>query len=166
MNPEASQRQIFDPPVRDGIVVGYDGSASAALALTWAFTEAGLRGLPVHVIRAWALVTAIGAVEAPPGVVPSAAECRAAVGAEVALAVDRARTADASATVLQPTVVHTHLVEGPAASALIDASATADLVVVGDRGEGGFWGLVLGSVSDQVVRHADCSVVVVRAHER
>jgi len=155
----------FDPPIRDGIVVGYDGSLSAAKALTWAFTEAGLRCLPVHVVRAWALVTVIGTVPAPPGVVPSAAECRKAVAADLSLAVEHARTADASATVRQPTVVHTHLVEGPAAATLIDASATADLLVVGDRGEGGFWGLVLGSVSDQVVRHAHCTVVVVRAHD-
>ncbi len=156
----------FDPPIRDGIVVGYDGSPSSARALTWAVTEAGLRGVPVHVVRAWALVTVIGQVDAPPGVVPSEADCRAAVVADVASAVAHARTADASATVEHPPVVHSHVVEGPAAATLVDASRTADLVVVGDRGLGGFWGLVLGSVSDQVVRHAHCTVVVVRSHDR
>jgi nucleotide-binding universal stress UspA family protein len=162
MKPEADPRQTFDPPVRDGIVVGYDGSPSAARALTWALTEAGLRGVPVHAVRAWALVTVIGQVEGTPGTVPSEADCRAAVTAGLASAVEDARTANASASVEHPPVVRLHVVEGPAAPTLIDASREADLLVVGDRGVGGFWGAVLGSVSDQVVRHAHCSVVVVR----
>jgi nucleotide-binding universal stress UspA family protein len=52
--------------------------------------------------------------------------------------------------------------EGNAAKVLIDLSGSADLLVVGCRGYGGFSGLLLGSVSQQVVAHAQCSVVVVR----
>ena len=54
------------------------------------------------------------------------------------------------------TVVNDH-----AARALIDASEGAWTVVIGSRGLGGFRGLLLGSVSQQVVHHARCAVLVV-----
>ena len=53
--------------------------------------------------------------------------------------------------------VHAH-----AAKALIYASETAELLVVGTRGIGGFKNLVLGSVAEQCIRHAASSVLVVR----
>jgi nucleotide-binding universal stress UspA family protein len=55
-----------------------------------------------------------------------------------------------------PTVV----AGGPAAS-LLEAAKDADVIVVGRRGLGGFGRLLLGSVSEHVVRHADTTVVVV-----
>jgi nucleotide-binding universal stress UspA family protein len=48
-----------------------------------------------------------------------------------------------------------------AAKALLDAASEADMLVVGSRGRGGFQGLLLGSVSQQVLNHAPCPVVVV-----
>ena len=56
----------------------------------------------------------------------------------------------------------TEVAEGPAARALIGASRTSDLLVVGTRGHGGFAGMLLGSVSQHLVAHAACTVVVVR----
>jgi nucleotide-binding universal stress UspA family protein len=61
----------------------------------------------------------------------------------------------------QPLSVTVRAVNGFPAQELIEASRYADLLVVGSRGGGGFARLMMGSVSDQVVHHAYCPVVVV-----
>ncbi len=67
------------------------------------------------------------------------------------------------ASELAPDVtVTTHAHEENPAAALVAASKDADLLVVGTRGLGGFKGLLLGSVGQQCVTHAHCSVMIVR----
>jgi nucleotide-binding universal stress UspA family protein len=58
--------------------------------------------------------------------------------------------------------------EGDAPSAILDAAATwpADLILVGSHGRSGINRFLLGSVSERVVRHAPCSVQVVRLRDR
>jgi nucleotide-binding universal stress UspA family protein len=67
---------------------------------------------------------------------------------------------------LQPKVVcEGKAVEGQPAAVLLKEGEHADLIVIGSRGRGGFGDLLLGSVSQQVVHHAPCPVMVVRRAE-
>lgn len=69
-----------------------------------------------------------------------------------------ARSSDGSTEAVE---IETVLAEGSPGHALIEASESADLLVVGVRGHGGFRGLMLGSVANQVAHHARCPVVIV-----
>ncbi|MET4094372.1 universal stress protein [Arthrobacter sp. UYCu712] len=62
-----------------------------------------------------------------------------------------------------PANVETRLVQGHPRRTLIDLSGSADLLVLGRRGHGGFGGLLLGSVSSALVAHAHCPVLVVHS---
>ena len=66
------------------------------------------------------------------------------------------------ATVAPDVVVRGEATEQPPGPALVRASKGADLLVVGSRGMGGFEELLVGSVSHYCMRHASCSVVLVR----
>ncbi|GAB2691175.1 universal stress protein [Thalassiella azotivora] len=137
-----------------GVVVGYDGSRTAGGAVAWGVAEARLRGLPLHVVRAWRVGAAVAATDAPFGTVPSWRECEEAM--------TRSMDEALAAVDLDGVEVHRHVVHGPGAKVLVSASQDADLLVVAHRGAGGFAGLVVGSTAEQVVRHAACTVVVVR----
>jgi nucleotide-binding universal stress UspA family protein len=132
------------------IVVGVDGSPLSLLALDWALTEGRLRGATVHVLTAWEYPVVVAGME---GVLDTTnVEAAARHTQSTALGKFTDHDVEVSADV----------VHGPAAKALIDASRAADLVVMGSRGYGGFAGLLLGSVSSQVMHHAACTVTVVR----
>ena len=63
-----------------------------------------------------------------------------------------------------PGKVHTEILEGPPAEAILDVAETrkSDLIVMGSRGLGPLAGALLGSQSQKVVRHAACPVLIVR----
>ncbi len=134
------------------IVVGVDGSAASERALRWAVEAARLRDGTVRVVHGWQQIV-IGDVYGYGALNPEVLE--EAGRAVLDETVERVDTEQLSAPVERV------LVPGPAASVLLDAATDADLVVVGTRGRGGFTGLLLGSVSHQVVQHAPCPAVVV-----
>ena len=128
------------------IVVGFDGSEGAALALDWAAAEAGRTDSVLEVHAAYSAGYSF----------VTSAEVREEMARLAGQGVDHVRE-------VAPNVV-TKAVgsDGSPAAALVEASKGADLLVVGSRGLGGFRGLVLGSVSHKCAMHAHCPVVVVR----
>lgn len=145
--------------VTGGVLVAHDGSRHSAEALRVALRHAAALSWPVTVVRAWSIVTAPRPETWERGYVPPvddfAAATLAALQRDVAAVVAEHPGVDVTATVVQ----------GPPGEALVEASGRVDLLVVGSRGRGGFAGLLLGSVSDQVVRHAQCPVLVTRHRE-
>lgn len=134
-----------------GIVVGMDGSAGASAALRWAAAEGGIRDEQVTAVLAWGMLAQHHPDRAnrfDPDY--DAEHARAALAAWVA-------------ETLGEDPVGLHVVCDLPARALIEASSDADLLVVGGRGLGGFRGLLLGSVSHQVLHHATCPVAIVRS---
>ena len=142
--------------VEGGIVFGHDGSKCAQEALQWAGRLALRADLELHVVRSWAMVSAPRPSTWEPGYVPPLVDWEKAVLDEL--------TAHVAAAGLDPAVrVTCHVVHKPPAPALMAAAEGANLLVLGARGRGGFAGLLLGSVSNQLVHHAPCPVTVVRA---
>ncbi|KAB1905891.1 universal stress protein [Micromonospora sp. AMSO1212t] len=139
------------------ILVGYDGSADAAIALNWALDEAGRSGRPVRLAYVFEWLTVTGWIG--PGVAPGVWPDEAARQQVDELV--RKAAADAAAD--RPGLtVHGEVFDGPPALVLQERSADAGMLVLGSRGHGGFGGLLAGSTAVSVTAHAHCPVVVVR----
>jgi nucleotide-binding universal stress UspA family protein len=133
------------------IVVGMDGSPTGEAALRWALGEAAVHDGSVTAVMAWSYLEqhhADGSEDFDPAYGED--DAREALRASV-------ERASPAGHVEQRTICDLPV------DALVSASATADLLVVGARGLGGFKGLLLGSVSEQVLQHSACPVAVVRA---
>lgn len=142
---------------RSGVVVGVDGSPAAARAADVAAAFAERRGWPLRLVAAVPLaVPTLAWVPTALDPDPLIAEVRAELAADA----DAVR---ANHPGLEVTTAVEH--DSPA-RALTDASATAGLVAVGARGHGGFTGMLLGSVSQAVLQHAQGPVLVVPHRER
>jgi nucleotide-binding universal stress UspA family protein len=136
------------------VVVGVDYTDHSEHTIGAAFEEAVRRGSSVIAIHAYEFPAAYGVMAM--SVLPYKPEDLR--DAEVA----------ALETTLQPwrekfpgVPVEALVTRGTAARVLVDVSSSAGLVVVGSRGHGGVAGTLLGSVSLQVLHHADCPVMVV-----
>ncbi len=138
------------------IVVGNDGSDFARLATHRALWLGHQLKAPVRIVRAWSISTAPRPATWSPGYVPPADDFEAAVRQRLDhdVAEQLAEFPEVEVALETP--------HGPPGRELLKASHGARILVVGTRGAGGFKGLRMGSVSDQVVEHATCDVLVVR----
>lgn len=136
------------------ILVGVDGSPASIDAIKWAAKQAALTGDTLIAITSWSIPASYGVAFGGEDTIDWKQN------AELALdeALQEALGADAGS-------VKRLVEQGHPSYVLTEASKSADLVVVGSRGHGGFAGLVLGSVSQHVVAHAACPVVVTRHQE-
>ncbi|WP_010542174.1 universal stress protein [Dietzia alimentaria] len=132
------------------VIVGVDGGQDSVRALRWAAEHARAIDAPLQVVAAYEIPTQFGPYGMAAWENPTELEKRAKE--VLADTVREALGSDAS--------VEQYVVQGHPAEALVDGSARAQLLVVGSRGRGGFAGLLLGSVSQHVVAHARCPVVV------
>ncbi|MGB3438691.1 MAG: universal stress protein [Actinophytocola sp.] len=138
------------------IVVGVDGSESSAHAVRWAAREAVRRNTPLRLVHVCYL-----APVRHPKQVPPPPEYLAALLEQgrhwITEATEAARRAAPDAVVTAD--VH----DGETSHVLVSESKTAQLLVVGSRGLGGFRSLLVGSVAVAVAAHARCPVVVMRS---
>jgi nucleotide-binding universal stress UspA family protein len=137
-------------------VVGFDGSENSTAALQWAFDHVDrLGGGSVKVVMVWNYApTAVGGYGlAGVGLPPAESMQEATEGA----------LAETLATIEPPAGVTIESVvrEGPPAKILVEEAEGAEILVVGKRGHGGFLGLLIGSITNQVANHATCPVVIV-----
>lgn len=148
--PVAIVHDVPPPPASAPVLVGIDGSPASELATQIAFEEASLRGVDLVALHAWSDV--------------SMAEVSGLDFATV-----EAQTQEALAQWLMRwqkrypdvTVRRVVVCDQPARQ-LVDHSESAQLVVVGENGRGGFAGMLLGSVSTAVTHAARAVVIVAR----
>lgn len=141
------------PPTGRGVVVGVDGSTGSRRALLWAAEEARVRSVPLTAVLAWTARVPIAARGAQPfGAAATDDDARRALHHTI---VEQLGAAGAGAVQLRTASV-------PAARALLEAAADAELLVVGAAPFTEGSRSSVGSVVRQVLRHAPCPVVVAR----
>jgi nucleotide-binding universal stress UspA family protein len=139
-----------ETPAAAPVVTGVDGSAQASQVLAFAAEMAYIRKAPLRVIRAWPPVT--GLWEETPMVTRTVTEREREPLDEL--------VTDVRDTFPDLTIQTEAVVAHPAA-ALTQAGSGAQLLVVGSRGHGAVTGLLLGSVSQHLLRQSPCPVAVV-----
>ncbi|GAB3144550.1 universal stress protein [Amycolatopsis stemonae] len=127
------------------VVTGIDGSEAGARVLAAALAEARARHASLVVLHAWA--------DTP----PPRQDPRCVTEAGQRLLGERLLDQETGDVALEQVVVHAH-----PRRELIERSGAAQLVVLGDRGRGGFPGLLLGSTGQALLHHAACPVLLVR----
>ncbi|MGO4103690.1 universal stress protein [Leifsonia sp. YAF41] len=142
------QNSVDLPNDYSRIIVGVDGSEGSVKALRHATGLARKFGSAVEAICVWSFPVAYSPLPVAWHPDEDAQRIVATVG-------------DTVFGSTWPSWFTATIREGSPADILIAESSSADLIVVGSRGFGGFAGLLLGSVSAQCAEHAHCPVLVV-----
>jgi nucleotide-binding universal stress UspA family protein len=144
----------------NGILVGIDGSSHSDKALEWAAREAATRKVPLTVLTVHQAVAGYTGYPVAYGDKRTMTEqARAAAQEQTDKVIAQLEKT------FRPATVAVTAVYGLPAEALLSAGEDADMIVVGSRGADGFRQLLLGSVSTQVVHHAQVPVVVIPAEK-
>ena len=154
IRPRPDQRR---GPSAGRVVVGVGDTDLTSPAIRFAFETAARRGIGVTAVHAWSpAVASYAGCNLAPAIaeICDEQERRQQLLLQALLGVRR-NSPDVD--------VKLHLVRGSPGQVLVGESPGAELVVVGSRGLGALRGTLLGSVSQTLLRHADCPVAVVRA---
>lgn len=137
----------------DGIVVGVDGSEQSLRAAHWAAAQAHRRRLRLTVVTSYSL----------PAFAASSMDGGYAMMDDESLRAGAEKVIEQAKEFLRdfPDEVDYRIESGDPAAVLLEYSETADQLVVGSRGRGGFLGRLLGSVSSALPAHAKCPTVLV-----
>jgi nucleotide-binding universal stress UspA family protein len=138
------------------IVAATDGSEESLRAVDWAAREAVLRGAPLRIVSAAALLPRMVGGHAMSDYDTVADIIRQHRDQALAAATERA------AKMAPGLLVDADHLDGSPAEAVTEAGSGALMLVAGSRGNGAFAAMILGSVSRYVATHAACPVVVVR----
>lgn len=141
------------------IVVGTDGSETAAEAVRQAVDLAKIAGASLSIVSAYEPVPK-RRLEGEQAGAPADVQHEIGPREDVNLVLDAA----AAAAKAEGLDVQTHPVEGGPSDALLSVAeeTNADLIVVGNKGMTGAKRFLLGSVPNNVSHHAPCSVMIVR----
>lgn len=142
-------------PAPASVLVGVDGSISSLTAVDLAAREATLRRRPLHIVHAfiWPLMhVPLGPPPAGPPDGGLGNHARRILGE----AVTKARTTAPDLAVTG------EVITGTPVPVLLRCARAAALTVIGDRGLGGFTGLLVGSVAVQLAAHATSPILIAR----
>jgi nucleotide-binding universal stress UspA family protein len=143
------------------IVVGTDGSETAAVAVRHATEIAKLSGATLHIVVAYKLVatTQVAMATTLTSWPDDLDQVNESIASESELTCSRAAT-EARREGIE---VNTHTRPGEAADVLVAIAEEldADLLVIGNRGMTGVRRFVLGSVPNKISHHCPCSLLIV-----